>query len=143
MKKRGLLLFLCFLLLVSCAGEKATEKFNHTIFNIFDTVTSVVGYETKEENFIESMTMLEQRMKEYNDLFDIYHEYPGLNNVSTVNAMAGKEPVKVDEELIRLLNFPRNGMKNRWQDEYCHGSRIKLWHDARGNGSNGQAYFAG
>jgi thiamine biosynthesis lipoprotein len=42
---------------------------------------------------------------ELNRLFDVYHEYDGLNNLYTVNAAAGQKAVAVDPRVIELLNF--------------------------------------
>ena len=65
-------------------------------------------------------------------LFDRYHDYAGVNNLKTVNDMAGISPVAVQPELIDLVEFSvglyaeTDGLLN-----VMLGSVLSLWHDAR------------
>jgi len=118
--KRILPVILALCLLCGCAPKKQAV----TYLDLFDTVTTVVGADQPEEIYSELLS--------YHRLFDIYHEYEGMNNLKTVNDMAGIAPVAVEEDIIRLLQDCK---------QYYHltggkvnvamGSVLRLWHDAR------------
>ena len=71
-------------------------------------------------------------LEKYHKLFDIYYEYSGVKNICTVNKKAYLEPVKVDIEIINMLEYgfnmydKTNGMLN-----LAMGSVLRLWHDER------------
>ena len=71
-------------------------------------------------------------MGEYHRLFDIYHEYSGLNNLCTVNRLAGGEPVEVDEKLIDFLLYAKDlYQKTDGEMNVMLGAVLRLWHDCR------------
>ena len=41
----------------------------------------------------------------YHQLFDIYNDYEGIQNLKTINDSAGKAAVAVDQKIIDLLEF--------------------------------------
>ena len=49
-----------------------------------------------EEGFRQQAEKIHDQLLRYHQLFDIYNEYPGLNNLKTVNDHAGMGPVQVD-----------------------------------------------
>ena len=116
--------------LTACAPKR--EKFSTVFFNSFDTVISVISYQESKEDFIEMADYIEKRFIELNNLFDIYNDYPGINNVKTINDNAGVAPVEVSQEIIDLLTFSKE-----WHDKsggklnVAMGSVLKLWHDVR------------
>ena len=138
MKKRILALFLlCALLLSGCAGNTASEQkqYTATFLTLFDTVTSIVGKADSEEAFRETAQALHDELLEYHQLFDIYNDYEGLNNLKTVNDNAGGEPVAVDRRIIDLLldckaYYEATGGKVN----AAMGSVLNLWHQARNDG---------
>ena len=68
-------------------------------------------------------------------MFDIYHEYAGINNLKTVNDRAGGEPVEVDSRLIDLLVFCRElDELTGGRVDVTMGSVLALWHEARSSG---------
>jgi len=122
-------------LLSGCAfgQENGTEKqFNATFLTLFDTVTTIVGQAESQEAFSETAQQIHDRLLEYHQLFDIYNEYEGLNNLKTVNDNAGIAPVRVDGRIIELLKDCRayydltGGKVN-----VAMGSVLQLWHEAR------------
>ena len=133
MKLRNLIaLCLALLLLTACGQPAGPQRFDTTFLDLFDTVTTVVGYADSAESFRETTGQFHDRLERYHRLFDIYNDYPGLVNLKTVNDRAGQEPVTVDRELLDFLRFCREmeqstgGMVN-----VAMGSVLSLWHEAR------------
>ena len=47
---------------------------------------------------------IQEQLTKYHQLFDIYNSYEGVNNLKTINDLAGIAPVKVDRKLL-LCSF--------------------------------------
>lgn len=139
MKIRLLAAALALLLLGGCAARTAPgqepRRFEASFLTLFDTVTTIVGYAETEEDFRQTAQQLHDDLLEYHQLFDIYHEYAGMNNLKTVNDRAGGDPVGVDSRLIDLLLFCRE-LEGRTggRVDITMGSVLALWHEARSNG---------
>jgi thiamine biosynthesis lipoprotein len=140
MRKRAIaLLLLCTMLLSGCAGvgEPEMKQYNATFLTLFDTVTTIVGRAESEEALMEQAQAIHDELLKYHQLFDIYHDYEGLNNLKTVNDHAGLSPVAVDRAIIDLLLDCReyygltDGLVN-----VAMGSVLVLWHEARNDGLN-------
>ena len=69
----------------------------------FDTVFSLRVYDVSQDEFNTSYQEAADLFTYYNNLFDIYNNYDGLNNLKTINDNAGIAPVKVDPVVIELL----------------------------------------
>ena len=136
--------FVCVLLLMAtllsgCAGQAEPEQkqYTATFLTLFDTVTSIVGRAESEEVFKEKAQSVHDELLEYHQLFDIYNDYDGINNLKTVNDNAGIGPVKVDGRIIALLKDCKayydltDGKVNA-----AMGSVLYLWHVARNDGLN-------
>lgn len=123
----------------SCAPEKPATQ-SETYYEYFNTVSSVVSYanDTKE-SFDKISGKVEDMLKEFNFLYDIYHEYSGINNIKTINDKAGIEPVVVDEKIISLIRFGKEMYSlTDGRVNIAMGSVLSLWHDAReGDGKGG------
>lgn len=139
--KRLLCLFLAIcLLLPGCARKQQKTKYNATYLTLFDTVTTIVGFAESEEAFAAQAQAIHDELFVYHQLFDIYHDYDGINNLKTVNDNAGIAPVKVDEKIILLLK----GCKSYYEFtggkvNVAMGSVLQLWHEARNDGINDPA----
>ncbi len=117
-------------------GKQQMNRYSATFLGVFDTVTEVVGYADSEEEFTRQVALLKGKLTEYHRLYDIYHEYEGINNIKTVNDHAGVAPVQVDREIIDLLEYGRQmyemtGGKNN----IAMGSVLSIWHDYREEGN--------
>ena len=143
MKTRLLCLFLCLILallsLPSCKKkiqEPPTKA--ESYYDYFDTVSVIISYAGDgEEAFAANCAAVSDILENYHKLFDIYYEYAGINNLKTVNKNAGKEPVKVDRELIDFLLYAKEIYTlTRGKTNIAMGSVLKLWHDAREDGIN-------
>ena len=140
--KRAFCILLSCILLTGCAGQKVPEKkqYTATFLTLFDTVTSIVGKADSQEEFQKTAQGIHDELLVYHQLFDIYNDYEGLNNLKTVNDHAGLEPVQVDPIIIDLLQDCKtyyaltDGRVN-----VAMGSVLYLWHEARNDGVNDPA----
>ena len=139
MKRRVWALALAALLLSGCAAQGASgrepRRFEASFLTLFDTVTTIVGYAETEEDFQAAAQTFHDQLLEYHQLFDIYHDYDGLNNLKTVNDSAGGDPVPVDPRIISLLLFCRElEALTGGKVDVTMGSVLALWHEARSQG---------
>ena len=86
--KRKMLVILSLLLLVvsgckKVESEETLERFQASYLTLFDTVTSMVGYAENEEEFRSVATDIHDQMLEYHQLYQIYNDYEGINNIKT------------------------------------------------------------
>ena len=134
MRKRILAFCLLAAFLTGCASQpQAGEKqYQATFLDVFDTVTTILGYASSEEEFTKAAEQLHADLLRYHQLFDIYNDYAGISNLKTLNDAAGSGPVPVDPELLALLEDCREyydlteGRVNVYM-----GAVLKLWHDTR------------
>ncbi len=137
--KRTVSCLFCLLgLLASFAGcsqdrPDETQPLGKVWFNWFDTVSYLYSYAgDPAEVFEEHAAGVSGILTEYHQLFDIYHEYSGINNLCTVNRLAGGDPLAVDDKLLDFLLYAKelyaltDGEMN-----ILMGPVLKLWHDAR------------
>lgn len=116
-------------LLAGCSKE-TYGKYEDSFFDTFDTVTIVIGYTKTQEEFEGYMDTIHDRFKELHNLFDKYKSYDGINNIKTINDKAGKEPVKVDREIIDLILFSKEWYyKAGKETNIAMGPVIKVWSD--------------
>ena len=128
---------LSFLLLLSllsalcgCAAGKAAYSITYT--DVFDTVTTITAYTRNQREFKALAEKLHTELLTCHQLFDIYHEYDGMNNLCTVNRAAGGDAVPVDERILSLLELSQKlYAMSGGKLNVCMGSMLSLWHDAR------------
>ncbi len=144
-KALAVLLVSLVLVLTGCAPKKAAEtpvppaateptyqKFTHNFFDTFDTMITVMAYTQDEATFNEFAQKTESLFQKYHQLYDGYNAYPGINNLYTINQEAKNAPVKIDDELYRLLAFCKEHQpKMQGQVNVALGSVLKIWHNAR------------
>ena len=132
--KRLICAALCLVVLTGCAFTPSAEnkQYTATFLTLFDTVTTIVGKAESEEAFKESAQAVHDDLLTYHQLFDIYNEYDGINNLKTVNDSAGIAPVEVDRKIIDLLLDCRSFYEaTGGKVNVAMGGVLKLWHDAR------------
>jgi len=143
MKKVLCVLLMLSVLLSGCAGKQEESKqqeakktqYTATFLTLFDTVTSIVGCAESEEALQKTAQEVHDKLLEYHQLFDIYHEYEGMANLKTINDQAGLQAVKVDSRIVELLldckeYYAATGGKVN----AAMGSVLSLWHEARNDG---------
>lgn len=120
------------LLLTGCAQPGKKGQYQAAYLDVFDTVTSITAQAESEDAFREQAEKIHDRLLRCHQLFDIYNDYVGLNNLKTVNDNAGIAPVKVDGEIIRLLQDCRAYYElTDHAVNAAMGSVLQLWHEAR------------
>jgi len=142
MKRTIVLLLLLSLLLSGCAPAPRAEEtqYTATFLNVFDTVTTVIGRGASEDVFTQKANAIRDELLSYHELFDIYNDYEGKNNLKTVNDNAGVVPVQVDKAIIDLLLDCKSYYElTGGKVNVMMGSVLKLWHVARNDGINDPA----
>lgn len=118
----------------ACSNPKMT-RYEAEFLVLFDTVTKIVAYTKSKEEFNKYSQLIYDNLKEYHELYDIYNNYDGINNIKTINDNAGIKPVKVDKKIIDLLLFAKDKYKNTsGKMNVAFGSVLKIWHDYRTEG---------
>ena len=123
------------LLLGGCAKEPELVRYNQVYFDAFDTVTTIILYDTDENRANDSIKHIEALLLEYHQLYDIYNTYDGINNLATVNQNAGIAPVKVDDKILDMVEYAismdelTGGKMN-----IAMGSVLKIWQAYRDAG---------
>lgn len=134
--KYAIVIFSLMFLAFGCSQkEESYTKYNKMFFEHFDTVTTVIGYTKTQEEFDNYVDEIETLFGEYHKLYDIYNTYEGINNIKTINDMAGKEAVKVDQRIIDLLLVSRE-LREKTNDtvNIAMGPVLRIWSDYREEG---------
>ena len=140
MIRKMISLILTAVLLTGCAMQQTAtsqNRYQATILELFDTVTSIVGYAETEEEFEKITAKIYDQLETYHQLFDIYNDYEGIHNIKTINDQAGISPVEVDPIMIEFLQDCKeyydmtDGVVN-----VAMGSVLSLWHETRNAGIN-------
>ncbi len=129
------------LLLSALAGCQRTSsrcsKYSDSLFDVFNTLITVVAYAQSEEEFDSYFATIRARFEQLHRLYDIYNDYQGVNNVKTINDNAGVQPVKVDKEIIDLLLCATNWHKRTGgKTNVAMGALLRIWHDYREEGQD-------
>lgn len=137
MNKRVLACFVLIMIIISstgCGKQKKT-RYSAEFLELFNTATKIIGYTDTKVEFEEQVQIVYDNLKEYHELYDIYNNYEGINNLKTINDNAGIKPVKVDKKIIDLLLFSKetyeltNGKVN-----IAFGAVLEVWHEYRTKG---------
>lgn len=136
MKK--LLLILCVFALSGCAAkpEEEYQRFTARTSEVgFDTVITFIAYTKSESEFNQYFEIVKEEYIKYNQLFDRYNDYEGINNIKTLNDNSGKGPVKVDPIIINMLELAKEytEITNGYFD-ISLGAVLDIWHDYREEG---------
>ena len=128
-------LFLILSTLSGCALNKEKEPATkaESIYEYFSTLSVIFSYRgDTESEFKANCDAVRTLLKEHHQLFDIYYEYTGINNIKTINKNAGIAPVSVDERLIDFLIYCKEIYTlTGGKTNIAMGSVLRLWHDAR------------
>ena len=122
------------------ADQGTPVKYSSSFTSSFDTVITLIGYANSQAEFDHWADLAESEFLKLHQLFDIYHEYPDIHNLMTVNHQAGKGPVQVDARILDLIEFYLD------HDHLAPGkvspslgSVLRIWHDHREAAESGQA----
>ncbi len=132
MKKTAYFLVVILVLCLFSGCEVGKQKYTDYTFDYFDTVTTIIGYETDNDTFQKNLKEIKEQLEEYHKLFDIYNSYDGINNLYTVNS---RQKVTADEKIIDLLEFSKEMYnKTNGKVNIAMGSVLEIWHDYRTEG---------
>lgn len=137
MKKFCILLLAVFLISGCSSAQKDVEKYTSQLTDVgFDTFVSLIIYTDSEETFKTYENKVIENFNFYNQLFDKYNDYTGINNIKTINDKAGIEPVKVDENIIELIKMSKEySDKTHNQFDITMGPVLEIWHAYRDAGT--------
>lgn len=119
--------------LPGCGRQAGPQAQGKSYFSYFDTVSYVYSYAGDSAELFEKRSAeVSHILEEYHRLFDIYHEYSGVNNLCTVNRLAGGEPVEVDAKLIDFMLLCRElYQETDGEMNVMLGAVLRLWHEKR------------
>lgn len=113
------------------------EKYTASWYDVFDTVTTVIGYAPSEEEWDRQMDALHQDLAEYHQLYDIYNHYEGVTNLYDLNHSAAQGPVAVDDRIMDLLVESKEMYETTsGKMNVAFGAVLSIWHDYREAGLN-------
>lgn len=124
------------ILLAGCVKTRVSLKeFSKQYLDYFDTFSSITIYAENEEQFQKYETLVYDLLKHYHQLFDMYEEYDGVANISTINEAAGLGRVTVEPELLELLERSEE-MYDLTEGKVnpALGSVLQIWHEYRTRG---------
>ena len=151
MIKRVIALAICLVCLLSilplsaCTGEIPSagdttgggntniQPKNRLWYEYFDTISIAYDYSGMTNAEFDKITdLIEDELKTCHELYDIYNEYSGINNLATLNKNAGGKEIKVDSRIIDLLTFSKEMYDTTGGEvNIAMGAVLVLWHDAR------------
>ena len=142
MKKRFLTkIALAAVLLCGCTSQKTSSSSktdSNSVYqnmninsDIFDTTYAYQEAPETDESADHYNKSLDE-LTEYNNLFDIYNDYEGINNLKTINDNAGKQPVKVDQKIIDMLKEAKKFYElSGGEFDITMGALLNVWHNYR------------
>lgn len=136
MKKIKIITMLA-LLLSGCTQKKEelTMFSNASVSAGFDTYISIKVASKTQEEFDEYFNNSINQFERLNKLFDIYHNYEGINNIKTINDNAGISKVKVDKVIIDLVKQAKEFYTiSNGEFDITLGPVLKIWHKYRTEG---------
>ena len=137
-KKRALFVFVLILFFsVPCdwaAGEQK-QKYSASCFDVFDTVTQLIGFADSEDAFRQTFGETVRLLTRYHQVFDGYNAYDGVNNLWFINRHAAPGPVRAEPELIGLLEWAADRQKDLPEGvNIAMGSVLSVWYEYRAAG---------
>lgn len=117
----------------SCSKPSASAQSSRTFYTYFDTVGTFYDYNGLEKSEFNALAdRVEEELRVYHELYDIYNEYDGLTNIATLNARAGGGAVKVDKKIIDLLTLSKELYTlTGGEMNIAMGAVLSIWHDCR------------
>lgn len=134
MKKILLSIMIFGMVLSGCQKEK--QRFSGICYDCgFNTVWNWILYTEDEEIYDEYVSEIYTYANKYHRLFDIYNNYDGVNNIKTINDNAGIAPVKVESEIIELIEMAKEMYElSDGLFDITQGSLLRVWHNYREEG---------
>ncbi len=126
----GIAVVLVFLSLGCQKPHQKYRKFQYQFYDTFDTLIQLVGYTKDEVEFEKYADTTKSSYIRLHQLYDKFNSYEGVNNIKTINDSAGIAPVKVDEELLGLLEFCQQWYdKTGGETDVTLGAMLSIWQE--------------
>lgn len=120
------------LLLLSLFGCSKKTQYTAYYTDVMDTFSTFECYCNSQEEFDALQKELHSYLIELHQKFDIYNNYEGINNIKTINDKAGIEAVKVDNDIIEILEKGKEAYNiTNGNVNIAMGSVLELWHNCR------------
>ncbi len=136
MKK--LLLALLAMTLTGCANapKDTLQRFSARTTEVgFDTVITFMAYAENESEFNEYFDVVKNEYTYYNNLFDRYNDYDGINNIKTINDNAGIKPVVVEKPIMDMIVLAKKYTEiTEGYFDISLGAVLDIWHEYREEG---------
>lgn len=114
------------------SDSRSVKKLDKTYYEYFDTVTTLLTYSDDEDEFKRISEVLEKELAKYHKLYNSYDEFEGVNNFKTINDKAGVEPVKVEPEIIELIDYSKEMYElTGGKINIALGRVLEVWHNYR------------
>lgn len=121
----------------SCRRQPKYTRYSEIMIGYFDTLITLIGYTRTQEEFNTYFQQAEARFAKLHKLYDIYSSYEGINNLKTVNDMAGLKPVSVEHELLDLVKSAQKWtLSGHVKTNIALGPVLNIWHQYRREGLN-------
>ena len=137
--RKAFTLFLVFIvtLMPFVPGTAEGSRFKGSFFDVFDTYSEIVVYAQDETTAQTIIQTVHDDLLSYHQLFDIYNDYDGINNIKTINDQAGIAPVLVGQRIIDMITFAKQmEIQTNGRMNIAMGSVLKIWHTYRDAGIN-------
>lgn len=136
MKKRFSLLLIALVLSLSGCSKNTLTQYKETTFDVgFNTPFTLIAYTNSQEEFDELFEDMKTEVRFLHKQYDIFNNYQDLNNMKTINDLAGIKPVEVDQAIIDLLLLSKDySDKTNNKFDPTLGPVLKIWHQAREQG---------
>ncbi|MDR2505127.1 MAG: FAD:protein FMN transferase [Oscillospiraceae bacterium] len=133
-------ILLAAFLVASCAKQPeapAKNRYSATFIELFDTASTIIGYDADKESFTAFAEGVKAELLEYHKLYDIYNSYEGIVNIKTLNETAALAPVKVDGRIVDLLKYSKYIYEvTQGKTNIAFGAVLQIWHNYREDGIN-------
>ncbi len=129
-----------FILLLFSGCIQQNKPFTAEYFDVLDTYCTVTIYDTDKETFETIKKELHSELQRYDELFNIYKDFDGVNNIKTINDNAGIAPVEVDDDIINILKNCKNYYDvSNGKVNVAMGAVLSIWHDYREKALDGDS----
>ena len=138
-----LMVVLATLLIITAVlfrDEKSEEvnRQSKTLYGCFDTVSVIYDYSGDSvPEFERRCTLVENTLRYYHGLLDIYNDKEGVSGLYEINVKAGIEPVAVGSDVIDFLEFSKQMYTlTGGEVNIAMGAVTSLWHKCRADAAD-------
>ncbi|HPZ21994.1 MAG TPA: FAD:protein FMN transferase [Bacillota bacterium] len=138
MKRTGIvaaILLAAVIIFSACVRQQEYFRHSAVMTDYFDTVITLVAYTRTEDEFQKYAQLAEARFTQLHQFYDIYNSYEGINNIKTVNDMAGIEAVAVHRDILDLVKLAKEWtLSGQGKTNIALGPVLEVWHRCRTEG---------